>query len=45
MRQSYLRLTQTRELSDYEDQICKDLGRTFPRTEQFKDEAGLEALK
>lgn len=45
MRQSYTQLTRTRELSDYEDQICKDLGRTFPRAEQFKDEAGLEALK
>ena len=28
----YNQLTQVDILSDYEDQIMKDLGRTFPRT-------------
>jgi Rab-GTPase-TBC domain len=45
MRNLYNQLTKCEILSDYEDQIMKDLQRTFPRCPQFKSQKGLDCLK
>lgn len=40
MKELYLKLINCQELSDCEDQIMKDLTRTFPKCPQFIDPAG-----
>lgn len=45
MRQLYHELIECQELSDYEDQIMKDLARTFPKCPQFQEQQGQTHLK